>query len=77
MTNNKSHGQGGLTADLHKIFWSGLKDLYYASFLGSISSGNTNILKTKCGNLMNSLKCEKDYLKIYRPLSLHVTNVDY
>ena len=36
MKNNKSPGQDGLTAELYKIFWNDLKDMYYASLLRSI-----------------------------------------
>lgn len=73
--NNKSPGQDGLTAELYKMFWNDLKDIYYASFLKSIEIG---ILPFSQRNVVLSLvfkKGENDNLKNYRPLSL--TNVDY
>ena len=75
MKSNKSPGQDGLTAELYKIFWNDLKDLYYASLLRSIQVG---MLPFSQRNAIISLiykKGEKDNLKNYRPLSL--TNVDY
>lgn len=63
MKSNKYAGQDGLTAELYKIFWNDLKDLYYASLLRSIQVGMLPFSQRNAIISLISKKGNKDNFK--------------
>ena len=76
ISNNKTPGSDGFTAEFYKFFWPQIKDIVFDSFVYAYNTGELSIEQRR--GILNIIpKKEKDirYLKNWRPISL--LNTDY
>ena len=76
LSNNKTPGSDGFTAEFYKFFWPQIKDIVFDSFVYAYNTGELSI-EQRCGILNIIPKKEKDirHLKNWLPISL--LNTDY